>query len=314
MTPATENTDDLKSNSPDRPRSRRQRYWLVAVAVVLALLAAISAQMWMALNMNLPQASGQSLAETTRDLERRIGDLERRIDALAEREPAVVPVASNELWWLDEAHRYLAEAAQRLEHGDDIGAALPALRSARRTLAGVDLPAAVAVKQILDKEIRLLDEYKNEDAAQAMTGIDRLLAQLYPDEATPLRGKTDQERTSAAAAESKGVWTRLGQAALEQIKQAVVIETKDRADRLSVTHGVVMRSLVVARGAVLDGDNMSYRHALANAMHVLEQSRHTDAPLYTELQALYALDIAGMPPRIGKALDQIRSLSGEMAR
>ncbi len=304
-------SERVDTESGAKPSARKRLYRLGGGAVVLIVLVVVARQAWLILQPP-PQAAGQeSVAVAMDELQHRFALLERRLETVADEKPKVVPVASNELWWIAESERYLTEAVERLDSGADVKPALSALRAARQTLAGVELAAAKTVRQALEAEIRALNEYHNADAEQAVTVIDEMLERLERGAAPA--GPTDSEPASAAAAPGRdGLWAGFSDGLSRRFKRLVVVGRKGGDEARQVTRGVAMRSLLLARTAVLGGDDVAYRYAVANAMRAFEQTVETDAVLYGKLQILYALDVAGAPPRIGTALAEIRALARRM--
>ncbi len=304
-----------------QPRGKKW-YWLAGGVAAIMLLAAGAWQAWSLLRPPAQAAGEVSSIAAVHELERRLAALERRLETVSAEKRAVVPVASNEWWWIAETERYLVEAGERLKSGADAGSILSALKSARRTIG--DLAAADAVREALDREIQLIGGYRNDEAVQALSVIDRLLAQLQREKALDqgAAGKMGAEpqkdvvvsgaQPSIGAAQDDSLWGRLSDGLAERFRHLVVVQRKDGAGMRRAMRGVVVHSLVLARTAVLGGDNLTYRYALTNAMQAVEQSGEIDTPLHGQLRALHALDIAGTPPRIGEALDQIRALAAEM--
>ncbi len=297
----------------DRGRRKKRRKLVFAAAGFVVVLAIVGAwQAWLIFKPMMQQAaqtSGQaSAAVSLRNVESRLNTVERRLEEVAAERAVVTFIESHELWWLGETERYLVEAGERLQTGADVKLALSALKAARRTLKGVKMAGADAAGRALDVEIRLLDGYRNEEAEQAIGTIDEMLRRLD----APPEVKPQAAAQVAASGEERGWWSRLTGAVGDRFEQLVVVEENAGAAR-RFNRGLAAHSLALARTAALAGDAVSYRHAVANAMELFEQESEQGAPMVAELQVLYALDVAGAPPRIGAALDKVRALAAELA-
>ena len=311
--------DDGKTEAKTpRPKNRRWRwnlYWLGGVAVALVVLAVGGWQAWLDIQRSARAAAYEPLGAMLHEFERRLASIEQRLETVANEEQEVVTVASNELWWINESERYLVEAAARLDSGAGVRRALAALRSASRTLESVELDAAKEARKMVEVEIRMLSEYKNIDAEQAVMIIDAALGEFarYDGEWV---GPTGSNAAPAADDDRgnrrDGFRARLGDGLLNRLKRLVAVERKGNEEARRVARGVAMRSLMLARTAVLGGDDLSYRYAVANAMQAVEQSGVPDEALHDKLRFLYALDVAGKPPRIGTALGKVRTLAREL--
>lgn len=316
----------MTSDSSSKPRRRRRLYVAAALSVMVLAVTGVALQAWLDWSGFVPPRDAQATAEASRaaeirELDRRLAALERRLSAVAENKPEVVPVESYKLWWIAETERYLVEAVERLETGSGIQSALSALNSASRTMEATNLAGVEKVKKALDAEILSLTEYRNEDAEQALAIIDELLVQINGGDGLESNGGegnggavADESVRPADLPATPGAWDRLTGALIGRLKHLVVVEKKGGVEKRRVMQGVIARSLILARTAVLGDDDVSYRHAIANAMQTMEHNNETGEPAYAKLQALYALDVAGTPPRIGLALDEIRALAAEMAR
>ena len=307
-------TSNDSPTTPPKPRHWK-RYLIVGISFVFSLLLGSVLLALLIPQLLPPQQKVAEESPAIRTLDHRLTAIERRLETLADdvaKRPTVVPVASSKLWWIAETERYLVEAGERLENGSAVTAALPALKSAKQTLADVDLAAADAVKKALDKEIQLLSEYRNESVAQALTAIDELLEQFENNAATgPGNGGSD---TAAKPASDTNLWTQLTDAVTDRFQHLVTTTNKSDTESARMIQGLVMRSLLLARTAVISNDGVSYRYAIANAIQAFEQRNEIDGVVYDELQTLHALDIVDAPPRIGKALSEIRALASEMTR
>ena len=308
MASDSEKTETEAPGSGDK-RKRRKWYLVAGVVVVLVVLAAA----WRAsLIFQLPApVVHEPPVEALDEIKRRLEAVEHRLEVVASEKPAVMPIASSELWWIAESERYLVEAVERLNSGTGVKPALSALESAHQTLKGVALAEAEPVKRAVETEIQLLRQYRNRDAKQALETIDAILDQLRQ----PSEGDARETPPVATVGggEPDGLWARFKDGLTGRFKRLLVIEKKGGGEDRQVTLSVVMRSLMLARIAVIGRDEISYLYAVASAMQAFEQGRETDRELYGRLQSLHALKVSGRPPRIGTALDEIRALSLEVA-
>ena len=309
--------DKPSTDKPQRKKRRRLVFAVVGVAAVLAIAGAWQA--WLSFKPMMQQAmqpSGKAPEKEAekaagqvrvmaglRNVESRLDAIERRVEEIAAERAGVTFIESHELWWIAEAERYLVEAGTRLQTGADVKSALPALKAAKRILKGAEIAGAEAAARALDVEIELLDGYRNRETEQAVATLDELLRRFdEPPEAKPRAAPPGAER---------GLWSRFTGALSDRLDRLVVVEENAGAGR-RFNRTLAVHSLALARTAALAGDATSYRRAVANAMQLFEQEGEQSVPMVAELRVLYALDVAGRPPRIGVALDKVRSLAAEM--
>lgn len=309
-------TDEPASDK--KPAHKKSRLRLaVVIAVLLLLLAVVGwqfAREWLRPVEPVAVSEAPSLA-VLRTFEKRLAALESRIAGLeklaAAENSAARVIESSQTWWLSEVERYLAEASERLNPGADTRGALSALKSAANTLRSVSVEGAFAtrvdtIREILHIEIQLLEGYRNHAAMQAMVMIDNILERLESGVAVT---EKPPEVTGVAVSEPPVVaWGDL----LERFKRLVVIEVGAGGGLQQANKELAMYSLMLARAAIFGEDSRSYRYAIAGAKKLLAQAGVSDRAIDDDLQALQSLDIAPVPPHIGKALEEMRVFIGEM--
>ena len=289
---------------------RKKMYRSLMVLMTVSLLSIglwWTGQRWLE-----PAAIKDPSVDRIFSLERRIASLEQRIGGLAGiRNDRVKFVESSEAWWLAEVERYLVEASERIKNSADVQSALPALKSARSTLEGVDLQGADAtaidrVKDVLDVEIQSLEKYENHAAKRAMTLIDDALGH-FEHGAIPDKNPAVADNRIPTVA-SDDLWTTL----TTRFKRMVVVETQAVDELQQLNQGLIVHSLMLAKTAILSGDTRSYRYAVANALRLLEQSDMFDPEVYADLQALQSIDITPSPPSVDKTLREVRLFATEI--
>lgn len=311
MTSADEPTNDKK------PPSRKSRLSLLVVTVVLLL--SFMAVGWQLAREWFQPAEQVAAAEESlvllRAFERRLATLEHRVGQLTElaaaRDNPVRVIESNQMWWLAEIERYLAEASERVNAGGDVKAALSALKATQHTLGNVDTEgvsaaALDALGEILHVEIQLLEDYRNHAAMRALMLIDNMLEKFGRSASTA--AERPEATGTAVSGSHGGTWDNL----LERFRHLVVIETSTQDELQQANEGLVVYSLILARTAILGEDSRAFHHAISNAKQLLEQSGVFDRATHDDLQVLQSLDIAPKPPYIGRALEEMRTLVREM--
>ena len=310
--------DEQKNKQASKNKKRHLLLYGSGAFLLLVVLVAVFAWQVIGPNFSPPPRNVVVVEDPSaiaiRELDQRLTTLEQDFNSPTDAKNTWLPIQSSERWWVVDAERYLAEANERLTGSTDVKSALAALKSAQYTLNSVDIVAIEATKKALDREIQLLSEYENDNAMKAIRKIDYVLnalkhQNLSDDKLAEVVGDTESTTQESPPA---SLWGQLTEALVHRFKRLIVVEKKSDNDMQGFGQTIVTHSLMLARTAVLGGDAVSYRYAIANAMQALEQSHPMDYAIQRQLQSLSVLDIVSAPPPIGGALNQIRAFMVDM--
>lgn len=196
---------------------------------------------------------------------------------------------------LDEVELLLSQAAQRLQLANDLEGARRAYALAAGTLAGIDDPQLLNLRQALAQERAALDAF----GAGAGSGVaQRLVA---------LRRSLDTLPAQAPAPATRPAWQRLIAPLVEvRPSQQTALDPVER----TAARAALDLQLGLAQAALERDDDAGFDRALAGAEAALPRlwpASAARARSRAELQALRAAPLRDAAPLLGSTLQQLRA-------
>ncbi len=340
--------------APPRPRKRRWLWWLwLILLLLLAGSGWFSYRLWQQL-----QQAQEILSDRVQDSSGQFKTLEQQLQALNQRlENEIKPelrelsqtqrglrdnigdlyarqrrVGDSEEQRLAQIAYLLRVAQQRLNLGQDMEAALTALRAADQQLSGFRDPAVIRVREQLTEDIHRLEAVKLPDIGGMALSL-RDYANRVED-LPLLQGRQQAEaekkpaQSSAETAENpetkrEGMdWSQIPAAIWGELKQLVVIRYNEGggsellapAQRYFLTQNLRLK-LESARLALLRRDTDPFHAALKDARQWLDEYYDQGAPevksLAASLETMRSARLDPELPDISRSLSLLSQLSGE---
>lgn len=315
--------------SPPPRRRRGSAGWLALLAIVLLAAAGWRGWAWWQARDARERDAADAAEQRVAALQARVDAAHRELRAQAQRlqdtaatnrilreemlglgqrgallEEAVARLAATDRQGvralrLEEVASLLTQAAQRVEIAGDVAGAARAYALAAETLAGIDDPALLDLKQTLAQERAALAAYGAGPRAELGAQLEAFAAALP---ALP-------ERVQAPPP-PRAAWQRL-LAPLVDIRPSqpgLAVAQSDREAGLAA----LQIELGLARAALERGDEAGLRSALARVQAWLPRL-WPDSPALrqrqAQLEALRQAPLRPRPPELGSTLQQLRGLA-----
>ncbi len=266
------------------------------------------------------RTSVRQTLETLREAQAKLAQLELRLAESQERQVALDALyqdlsRNRDEWVLAEVEQMLTIAAQQLQLAGSARAALLALQAADARLARSPRPQFAPLRKVFARDIDRLKAAPGADLAEIASRLDQLVAGV---DALPLA----QDARPRASAESgalqarEGLWARLADAVLAEMKQLVRIQNIDRAEPvlLDPTQVFFLREnlklrLLNARLALVARDEGVFRGDLGTARDWLERYFDTRARATAAALATIGKLTSGslVVPSIAESLAAVRA-------
>ncbi len=238
------------------PQAARPRSGAWTLAIMLVVLAAIVAGLWLDTrgrigstqeefakrlrDIETDSRDARSLArqgqEALREVQGKLGALETRF-AEAQSQQLALETLYQELarnrdeWQLAEIEQVLAIAQQQLQLSGNVRAALLALQLAESRLSRADRPQFLPVRRALARDIERLKSLPTLDVPGLSLALDRLIASVdalplafdeRPQRSSPAKEAKDAKDAKMAEAQ-ENFFTRLGGEVWKELRQLVVV-------------------------------------------------------------------------------------------
>ena len=334
--------------TPDRPR-----FNVRALAVMLIVLAAVAAGLWLDTRGRIG-ATQDELARRLRDIEAeskearglarqsqealreaqgKVAALETRLAESQSQQLALESLyqelaRNRDEWQLAEIEQVLAIAQQQLQLSGNVRAALLALQLAESRLSRADRPQFLPVRRALARDIERLKSLPTLDLPGLSLALDRLVASvdglpLAFDERIPRGGATkDAKDAKTATPAEENFVSRLGGEVWKELKSLIVVRRIDAPEPPLVppSQAYYLREnlklrLLNARLALLSRDEAGYREDLRAAQGWIQ--RYFDArtkPSQAALAQLRQLSSASVSFEPPSIADSLEAVRGFKSR